>query len=539
MGLRCAALIALLALACAAPATAWADPTILVKFTRPASAPAKIAAFGDRFVRDTAGEVSIVRLGPGETTAEALADYRSREDVVYAEPDLRLHLLGIDPDDTYYASQWALGTIAAPAGWSVFPRTFAPGPFGAVGIVDTGVDATNPDLQGRISSSSATCLASTCTAGIPTDDYGHGTHVSGIAGAATNNGVGVAGLAYASPLIVVRVFDDSGPGAAMSDVANGIAWAASHGAKVINLSLGAESPEGMPITLCNAVELAMNAYHSVVVAAAGNSAVATPSYPAACPGAIGVAATDNADLPATFSNYGSPNVFVSAPGVNILSTYPAAFSPYDCGPSDPVGYCVESGTSMAAPFVTALAALIRTQHPEASVGQVRQMLAENSDKIGPGPYVPAPVGTCAGCTWEQHYGYGRINVQRALSAAVPGEPPLSTPPPSPLPPPPPGPTADKRAPVIHVFAAHGRRGRTLRLRYRVSDDKGETTERITVYRRARVLRRSIRSLRPTGTAVAYWLLWRAGKPGAYRFCVRATDGAGNRSPLACAAIRVR
>ena len=290
----------------------------------------------------------------------------------------------------------------------------------------SGVDATNPDLQGRISASSATCLGASCTIGIPTDNEGHGTHVSGIAGAATDNGTGIAGLAYGSPLIVVRVFDNSGSGAATSDVANGIAWAASHGATSINLSLGGYSPAGMPITLCNAVELAINSYHSVVVAAAGNDAVASPSYPAACPGAIGVAATDQSDAPAYFSNYGSPNVFVSAPGVNILSTYPGAV---DCSP-DPVGYCTESGTSMASPLVTALAALIRTEHPEATVGQVRQMLAENSDKVGPGPYVTAPVGSCPGCTWEQHYGYGRINVQRALTAAVPALPPPPPPPPA-------------------------------------------------------------------------------------------------------------
>ena len=282
----------------------------------------KVAALGDQLVRDVVGQVSVVRPAPGETTAEALADYRSRGDVLYAEPNLRLHLLDINPDDTYYASQWALSTIGAPAGWSMFPGTFAPSPFGAVGIVDSGVDATNPDLQGRISASSATCLGATCTVGIPTDNEGHGTHVSGIAGAATDNGIGIAGLAYASPLIVVRVFDNSGSGAATSDVANGIAWAASHGATSINLSLGGYSPAGMPITLCNAVELAINSYHSVVVAAAGNDAVASPSYPAACPGAIGVAATDQSDAPAYFSNYGSPNVFVSAPGVNILSTYP-------------------------------------------------------------------------------------------------------------------------------------------------------------------------------------------------------------------------
>ena len=545
VGPRCAALIALLALACAAPAGASAsgDTTILVKFSRAATAPAKVAALGDHFVRDVVGQVSVVRIAPGESTAEALADYRSRDDVVYAEPNLHLQLLDINPDDTYYSSQWALSTIAAPAGWSVFPGTFAPSPFGAVGIVDTGVDATNPDLQGRISASSATCLGGTCTAGIPTDDYGHGTHVSGIAGAATDNGVGVAGLAYASPLIVVRVFDNSGSGvAALSDVANGIAWAASHGATTINLSLGTYSPAGMPITLCNAVELAVNSYHSVVVAAAGNDAVATRSYPAACPGAVGVAATDNTDATASFSNYGSPNVFVSAPGVNVLSTYPEAFSPYDCDFTDPLGYCTLSGTSMASPFVTALAALIRTEHPEATVGQVQQMLAENSDKLGPGPYVTTPVGTCSTCTWEQHYGYGRINVQRALTAAVPAlppPPPPLPPPPPPLPPPPPPPAIDKTAPAVRVYAARIRHGKIVRLRYRVHDDKGETTEKITVYRRTRLLRAVTRPLRPTDNAVVYWIPWRAPRlRGSYRFCVRATDRAGNRSPLACAAVTV-
>ena len=534
MGPRCAALIALLALTCAAPAAAQASagPTILVKFAQPASAPAKVASLGDQLVRDVVGQVSVVRPALGETTAEALADYHSRTDVVYAEPNQRLHLLDLNPDDTDYASQWALSTIAAPAGWSVFPGTFAPAPFGTVGIVDTGVDATNPDLQGRISASSATCLGSTCTVGIPTDDDGHGTHVSGIAGAATDNSAGIAGLAYASPLIVVRVFDNSGLGAATSDVANGIVWAASHGATSINLSLGAESPAGMPITLCNAVELAINSYHAVVVAAAGNSAVATRTYPAACPGAVGVAATDETDAPAYFSNYGSPNVFVSAPGVNMLSTYPAAF---DCSP-DPVGYCTLSGTSMASPLVTALAALIRAEHPEATVGQVQQMLAENSDKLGTGQYVAAPIGTCFTCTWEQHYGYGRINVQRALTAAVPALPP----PPPPPPPPPLVPAADKTSPAVQVYAARARHGAIVRLRYRVHDDKGQTTETISVYRRTRVLRQLTRPLRPTDNAVVYWISWRAPRlRGSYRFCVRATDGAGNRSALACASVSVR
>jgi hypothetical protein len=100
-------------------------------------------------------------------------------------------------------------------------------------------------------------------------------------------------------------------------------------------------------------------------------------------------------------------------------------------------------------------------------------------------------------------------------------------------------SVDRKAPVVRVFAARGKHRKTLRLRYLVSDDKGQTTERITVYRRTRALKALTRPLRPTDSAVPYWVSWRPAKAGSYRFCVRATDAAKNRSPLVCAAIRVR
>jgi len=535
---RFALLAAFAALACTAPAAALANSTILVKFASPTGATAKVESLGDQVDGTTLGGVKIVDPQPGESVADALARYQARPDVIYAEPNRIVHLFDLpDPDDTWYADQWALPTISAVAGWSIFPGTFA-APTGApIGIVDTGIDATHPDLAAKVASSGATCLGSGCGAGTPTDPWGHGTHVSGIAGAATNDGVGVAGLALGSPIIPVRVFHDDGTGTPIafdSDVANGIAWAATHGARAINLSLGG----GYSLTECNAVELAINSYHAVVVAAAGNSGVATPTYPAACPGVVGVAATDDSDLPASFSNYGSPDVFVSAPGVFILSTWPAAIDG-DCPYVEPSGYCHLDGTSMAAPYVTALAALIMSEHPEASVSQVKQVLAQSSDKVGGVTYGADPYGFCSTCTWEAHHGYGRINVQRALSMALPPPPPPPAPPGPPAPPPPPASAPDRKAPVVHVYAASGRHRRALHLRYRVQDDRGHTSERLFVYRKTKLLKTFSRSLRTTDDAVAYWVSFRFALSGTYRYCVRATDAAGNRSRLACAAIRIR
>ena len=94
-------------------------------------------------------------------------------------------------------------------------------------------------------------------------------------------------------------------------------------------------------------------------------------------------------------------------------------------------------------------------------------------------------------------------------------------------------------PAVRAFAAKGRHGRLLRLRYTVSDNSGQTSERITVLRRTRTVKRFTRPLRATENHIAYWVVWRAGRAGKYRFCVRAADGSGNRSRLACAAIRVR
>jgi Subtilase family len=381
--------------------------TILVKFTSAAHEASAIAAEGDRHVGDTPTHVAVVDIRGADVDAKVAA-YGARSDVVYAEPNYIAHAYLASPSDPSFSSQWAYSKIQAVSGWSIYPNAYVSSGGATLAVVDTGVEASHPDLAGRAQTASgATCLSGTCVAGPATDDNGHGTHVAGIAGATTNNATGVAGTSFSSPIIPVKVLDSTGSGTYAS-VASGILWAAQHGARVMNLSLGGPSYSQ---TLCDAVATATNTYKVLVVAAAGNSNSSAPSYPAACPGAVGVAATDSNDARASFSNYGSPDVFVSAPGIGILSTYLGGT------------YRTLSGTSMATPFVTGLAALLIGQNSASSPTTIKQRLAQTSDKIGGVTYGSDPYGTCTGCTWSSSFGYGRINVYRALSAGAPAPAP--------------------------------------------------------------------------------------------------------------------
>jgi thermitase len=379
--------------------------TILVKFNDPAAANAVIAAHGDRHLGRTATNVDIVGIAAGSSVDSKVSLYGSRRDVAYAEPNYiaRASVLPM-PNDPSYASDWGMTKIGVIDGWSSYPGAYVSTGGVPLAVVDTGVQAAHPDLVGRVQTASgANCVNpnDTCVSDPGDDNNGHGTHVAGITGAATNNALGVAGVAFSSPIIPVKVLNSGGSGS-YGGIANGILWAVQGGAKAINLSLGGT---GFSQTLCDAVTTAINSYGAVVVAAAGNSSSATPSYPAACPGAVGVAATNSTDGIPSFSNFGSPNVFVSAPGASIYSTY---FNS---------GYATLSGTSMAAPFVTGLAALLLGQVPSRTPADVKRLLATTSDKVGAGMYGSDPYGTCGGCTWNQNYGYGRINAARALAAA--------------------------------------------------------------------------------------------------------------------------
>jgi hypothetical protein len=381
--------------------------TILVKFKPGVDGTSAVVNNGDDPTATTKTDVIVVELKDGETVDQGLAAYGGSSQVAYAEPN-EVYTGALDsPSDPSFGSQWALSKIQAIDGWAHSPGAYDATGGSVVAVVDTGIDSTVPDLaDGRVlTGSGANCLSGTCVADSGSDDNGHGTNVAGVLDASANNSVGIAGEAFSSPVLPVKVLDAGGSGSAAT-IAAGIIWAADHGARVVNLSLAGPFSQ----TICDAVSYATTA-GALVVAAAGNNGSPLASYPAACPGAIGVAATDSSDNVPYWSNYDSPNVFVSAPGVSVLTTARGG------------GYATVDGTSIAAPYVSALAALLFSQDSQRTPGDVKSIIAQSSDKVGTGSYGTDPYATCETCTWNSLYGYGRINVANALY--YPGTPPPS------------------------------------------------------------------------------------------------------------------
>jgi type VII secretion-associated serine protease mycosin len=249
-------------------------------------------------------------------------------------------------NDTYRSSQWGLTMLGAETLW-----TKSKGASVVVAVVDTGVMISHPDLTGHVLAGTDFIAPGTSAA----DENGHGTHVAGIIAATAGNGIGVAGLAPKALILPVRVLDRTGSGT-NAGVANGIIWAAQHGAHVINLSLGTTSSD---TAMKSAVAYA-ESRNVVVVAAAGNNPCqflfgSPTTYPAAYAGVLGVGAITSSRTVASYSSCGSW-VDVVAPGSGIISTMIAS-------PNSALGctankmYCTLSGTSMATPFASATAAL--------------------------------------------------------------------------------------------------------------------------------------------------------------------------------------
>ena len=305
----------------------------------------------------------VLRVPPGQSAADFAERYAKNPLVEFAEPDF-IAAVAAEPDDPLLGGgfQWALDRISASDAWGI---TQGSGGI-QIAILDTGIDSSHPDLQGKVAASVNFSNSAT-----EQDMYGHGTHVAGIAGASTNNGVGIAGVGFDSSLMNVKVMGDNGTGG-YSWVTQGVIWATDNGADVINLSLGAQFGS---TALEEAIHYA-TARGVLVVAAAGNMSSDAPFYPAAYPEVIAVASTDYYDRLAPGSNYGSW-VDVAAPGGNIYSTLPGS------------RYGNMAGTSMASPHVAGVAALVfaiaSDDNGDGSViDEVRACIEDNADDIGIG-----------------------------------------------------------------------------------------------------------------------------------------------------------
>jgi len=305
----------------------------------------------------------------------------------YVEPSTEFRAQ-FTPNDPYYSYQWAPAKIQADWAWNVTAGNSSV----LVGIVDTGIDYGHPDLVANYVPLGYNWVNNSSD---PRDDNGHGTHVAGIIAATINNGIGIAGLAQVH-IMAEKALNATGWGDEV-DLSKAIIHAVNQGAKILSNSWGSYSDSSL---IHDAIGYAYN--HTVlVVAAAGNDNSNAPMYPAAYPEVVSVAATDQFDFPASFSNWGDW-IDISAPGVQVYSTMPTYHVTLNDYPyHKSMDYDYLSGTSMACPHVSAVAALIWSEFSSASRNWVRKQLMLSADDLGtPG--------------FDMFYGWGRVNASNAI-----------------------------------------------------------------------------------------------------------------------------
>ncbi len=309
----------------------------------------------------------------------------SDPNVRYVEPTHEVRAF-FTPDDPLYGQQYGPQHVQAPTAWDTTRGSMMKN----VCIVDTGVSYTHRDLEGRYLGGYDFFNADDD----PWDDNDHGTHVTGIAAAEINNGVGTAGMANVG-ILAAKVLGAGGSGASWR-VASGIRWCADNGGDVINLSLGAT--EGDQV-LQDAVTYAWS-QGSLLVAAAGNQGPCTEcvNYPAKYDEVIAVTCTDPNDAQCSFSSDG-PESELAAPGKDIRSSIP--------GNGDN-SYATLSGTSMSSPHVAGAAALLWSRFPALANCQIRTMLRTTAHDLGDSG-------------WDETYGFGLVDAAALLDAALAGE----------------------------------------------------------------------------------------------------------------------
>ena len=329
--------------------------------------------------------VHIVELPAGADEQAFVEAFQSRQEVEFAELDRIVPPATMTPNDFWYSSEWHLPKIAAGDAWPITTGSSSI----TIAICDTGVDGTHPDLAPKMVPGWNVYNNSSDT----TDVHGHGTEVAGAAASCSNNGIGVASIAWGCLIMPIRISDSNG-NATYSAMANGVTWAADHGARVANISYIATDSS----TVRSAAQH-MQSSGGVVTVAAGNYSTfdSAPDNPYV----LTVSATNISDVLSDFSNYGN-NIDLAAPEAVYTTTRGG-------------GYSYQGGTSFSAPIVAGVAALVLSSNSDLTGAQVQDILKQNADDLGTSG-------------WDPSYGWGRVNAARAVSVASGGGTVDTTPP---------------------------------------------------------------------------------------------------------------
>lgn len=327
--------------------------------------------------------IAVWELPAGVETLDALMALRRQGHFEVVEPDLYRSGGALEVDDPYYAYQWSFETIGMDDAW-----TRATGEGVVVAVIDSGIGVAGSDTPNV-----AMGWDFVGEDPLPIDEHRHGTHVAGTIAQATGNGVGTAGIAPDAVVMPLRVLDADNRGRT-SDIAAALEWAADEGVDIANLSLGGSVDSA---TERAAIEYAASA-GVLLVAAAGNSGVEGVLYPAAYDEVIAVGATDDADAVTRYSNWGSQLELAAPGGKSGASIYQETFQG---DATDPDSYTIlgMSGTSMAAPHVSGVAALLM-QHG-LTADETRDALQQTAVDVGDAGY-------------DVYSGYGRVDAAAAL-----------------------------------------------------------------------------------------------------------------------------
>ena len=318
----------------------------------------------------------VINVPAGQESAY-IAQLKKQKDVLAVEPNYIVSADLYPNDPAYPLNQYGPALIQAESAWDTTIGSNSV----IIAIIDSGLDASHPEFFGRTVAGYDFVYDDS----VPEDEYGHGTHVAGIAAATGNNAQGIAGIAWGVRIMPLRMLDEYGRGD-IADLAEALVWAADNGAKIINLSLGL----GTSSTLWENAAYYAYSHGAAIFAAAGNNGINAMAYPARYDSVMAVGATDQTNNRASFSSYGA-TLDLMAPGVGIYSTLPITSG----------GYGILSGTSMAAPHAAGAAALLASLPCFDTPEKIYQALKDTALDLG-------AVG------WDQEYGYGLIQIADAM-----------------------------------------------------------------------------------------------------------------------------